>query len=119
MFLQPPIFGFLFFALVRNGITNAHLFAFLKTTRRRTTGVKFFECATHSRLINAAQYDIFIVALCVLFVLYDIDLVFFFTEAVAIDSWSIYEYYFVFVNFSLFILGLWFDYIKLGFNWSH
>lgn len=119
MFLQPPVFGFLFFALVRNGIISTHLFSFLKTSRRRLQSVKFFECAAHPRLLNAVQYDIFILSFCVLFILYDVDLIFFFTEAVNYEGWSYFEFTFVMANFLLLVLGLWYDYIKLGFNWSH
>jgi NADH:ubiquinone oxidoreductase subunit 3 (subunit A) len=86
MFLQPPIFGFLFFSIVRTGLVGSQLFSFLKTSRRRLKSVKFFECAAYPRLLNAMQYDIFVLSFCILFILYDVDLIFFFTEAVCVES---------------------------------
>jgi NADH:ubiquinone oxidoreductase subunit 3 (subunit A) len=114
--MQPPIFGFLLFSLGRLGVGSKFFFSHLKSTRRRFKSVKFFECAVYSRLINQAQYDVVTLALCVLFILYDVDLIFFFTEAVCIGQWSSLEAYFVFANFLLLIFGVWYDYIRLGFN---
>jgi NADH:ubiquinone oxidoreductase subunit 3 (subunit A) len=86
MLAQPPFFGFIFFAISRTGITSRYLFSYFKTTRKRFKSVKFFECAVYSRLINSIQYDIFVLSLCILFILYDVDLIFFFPEAVNYDS---------------------------------
>jgi len=119
MFAQPPFFGFIFFILARRGIASRFFFSFLKTTRKRFKSVKFFECAVYSRLVNAIQYDIYVLSFCVLFILYDVDLIFFFAEAISYDQWSISEALFVFCNFFMLAVGLWYDYIRCGFNWSH
>jgi NADH:ubiquinone oxidoreductase subunit 3 (subunit A) len=119
MLIQPPIFGFIFFAVARSGVAAKFFFSFLKTTRKRHKSVKFFECAVYARLVNSIQYDIFVLSFCVLFILYDVDLIFFFTEAICIEHWSTFEVVFIFINLLLFIFGLWYDYIRLGFNWSH
>lgn len=84
-FIQPPIFGFLFFSLSRSGLASRHLLALLKATRARHKSVKFFECASYARLLNTVQYDVFVLSFCVLFILYDVDLIFFFTEATCVD----------------------------------
>jgi NADH:ubiquinone oxidoreductase subunit 3 (subunit A) len=86
MFVQPPIFGFIFFALSRSGVAAKFFFSFLRATRVRYKSVKFFECAVYSRLVNSIQYDIFVLSFCILFILYDVDLIFFFTEVVCYES---------------------------------
>lgn len=106
MFMQPPFFGFIFFSVTRSGVASRFFFSYLKTTRRRFKSVKFFECAVYSRLINHIQYDVFVLSFCVLFVLYDVDLIFFFTEVVCLDGWSFVEAAFVFFNFFLLLVGL-------------
>ena len=116
MFAQPPFFGFIFFAVTRSGVASRFFFSFLKTTRKRFKSVKFFECAVYSRLINSVQYDIYVLSFCILFVLYDVDLIFFIGEAVCFEQWAFVEMFFVFFNFLLFLAGLWYDYIRCGFN---
>ena len=85
LLLQPPIFGFLFFSVARSGLAARFLFSQLKTTRARYKSIKFFECAVYSRLINSIQYDIFVLSFCILFILYDVDLFFFFTEVTCFE----------------------------------
>jgi NADH:ubiquinone oxidoreductase subunit 3 (subunit A) len=116
MIAQPPFFGFVLFLLSRRGVVSKFFFSFLKTTRRRFKSVKFFECAVYSRLTSSIQYDVFILSFCVLFILYDVDLLFFFAEAVNFDQWSYIEFFFVTLNFALLVVGLWYDYIRCGFN---
>ena len=118
-FILPPLFGFAVFALSRAGLSGRHLLTLLRATRMRHKSVKFFECATYSRLLNSVQYDVFVLSFCVLFILYDVDLIFFFTEATCLDLWAWGEVGFLAGNFILLALGLWYDYVRLGFNWSH
>ena len=52
-----------------------------KTGRIKKKSVRFFECAVYARLIGHLRYDIQILAFCALFIIYDVDLVFFLAEA--------------------------------------
>jgi NADH:ubiquinone oxidoreductase subunit 3 (subunit A) len=84
--IQPPIVGLLLLGLTRLSLISTSFGSFTKTTRRRLYSAKFFECAAHPRLLHAAHYDIVAISLCVVFVLYDVDLVFFFVEAVCFEG---------------------------------
>jgi NADH:ubiquinone oxidoreductase subunit 3 (subunit A) len=106
MFSQPPFFGFLFFIVARAGVTSRFFFSYLKTTRKRFKSVKFFECAVYSRLVNSIQYDINVLSFCILFILYDVDLIFFFTEVTNFENWGLCEGCFVLLNFLLLAVGL-------------
>ncbi len=86
MLAQPPFFGFIFFSVTRSGVASRFFFSYLKTTRKRFKSVKFFECAVYSRLLNSIQYDIYVLSFCVLFILYDVDLIFFVAEAVCFEQ---------------------------------
>lgn len=119
LLVQPPVFGFIFFSVTRSGVAAKFFFSFFRVTRSRQKSIKFFECAVYSRLVGAIQYDIYVLSFCVLFILYDVDLIFFVAEAVCAEQWSVAELGFIAINFVLFIFGLWYDYIRLGFNWSH
>ena len=119
VFIQPPVLGILLFVLGRTAISSKFIFSFFKVYKKKLKGVKFFECAVYPRLLNTFQYDIFILSFCLIFILYDLDLIFFFTEATNITNWTIFEFIFILFNFLMFLLGIWVDYIKNGFNWSH
>jgi NADH:ubiquinone oxidoreductase subunit 3 (subunit A) len=48
--------------------------------RQRLRNVRFFECAAVPRLVGTLRYNIQGLAFCGLFLIYDVDLVFFFAE---------------------------------------
>jgi hypothetical protein len=86
VFIQPPLVGLLLFMLGRTALSSKFIFSFFKTYKKKLKGIKFFECAAYPRLVNTFQYDIFILSFCIVFILYDLDLIFFFTEATNFTS---------------------------------
>jgi NADH:ubiquinone oxidoreductase subunit 3 (subunit A) len=48
--------------------------------RQRGRGVRFFECGAVPRLIGSLRYSAPVLTFCALFLIYDIDLLFFLTE---------------------------------------
>jgi NADH:ubiquinone oxidoreductase subunit 3 (subunit A) len=85
VYVQPVIVGLALFLVYRKRLASRSLFSQQRGVRRHLKSIRFFECASFSRLIGQLHYDLPILALSVLFLLYDIDLVFFFAEAA---NWS-------------------------------
>jgi hypothetical protein len=56
--------------------------------RSRSRGIRFFECSAITRQLGLLRYSNVSTGLCVLFVLYDLDLLFFFAEMVAMIVWA-------------------------------
>ena len=53
--------------------------------RQRLRSTRFFECAAYSRLVGWLRYGTQGLALCAVFLIYDLDLIFFFAEMSAYD----------------------------------
>ncbi len=117
--LQPLFVGLILLLLSKLGLNSRFFFFFIKNIRFKFKSINFFECAVYSRLLNIITYDIFMLSLCILFILYDVDLIFFFTEVLCVDYWVYNELLFIFINLLLLFCGLWYDYLYLGFNWSY
>jgi len=79
-YMQPPILGFILFMVARQGLINKALFSYQRAARKRFKNVRFFECGVYSRLLGALRYDLQALSFTVMFVLYDVDLFFFFSE---------------------------------------
>ena len=56
--------------------------------RRRLKSTRFFECAAYARLVGWLRYGTQGLALCAVFLIYDVDLVFFFAEVTTFDQWT-------------------------------
>ena len=87
-YAQPPIMGFVLFLLARPALISRALAFQLRGVRKRQKSVRFFECAVYARLIGHLRYDIQILAFCALFIIYDVDLVFFLAEATHYELWG-------------------------------
>jgi NADH:ubiquinone oxidoreductase subunit 3 (subunit A) len=85
---QPPIIGYALYLIARPTLQARPLLLQLRGVRRRLKSVRFFECAAYSRLNGKLQYDVHALSLCALFILYDIDLLFFFLDATTYSFWS-------------------------------
>lgn len=119
IYIQPPFIGLLLFGLTRQSLSNQSLFSHLRAARKRFKGVRFFECAAYPRLLGRLRYDLQALSLAVVFLIYDVDLLFFFSEVYAADYWSFYHL-FLFILYGLFfIAGLWYDVVRQGLGWSN
>lgn len=85
-YLQPPFFGFLLFMLARQGLLNKVLFTHYRASRKRHKNVRFFECAVYARLLGALRYDLQALSFTVVFILYDVDLLFLYSEVLFVES---------------------------------
>lgn len=79
-YFQPPFLGFVLFMIARQGLINKALFSQFRASRKRLKNVRFFECSAYSRLVGGLRYDVQALSFAVVFILYDVDLFFFFTE---------------------------------------
>jgi len=80
VYSQPLILGLLMVCATR---PRATLFAGLARnlgSRYRLRGARFFECAAYPRLVGWLRFGTQALTLCAFFLLYDLDLVFFFSE---------------------------------------
>lgn len=84
-FLQPPFVGMLLFSLTRQGLLNRTYLASLRSIRKKAKGARYFECAVYPRLLGQLRYDLQVLSFVLIFILYDVDLLFFFSEVVAVD----------------------------------
>lgn len=96
------------------GATSAHI----STTRNSLSAYRFFECATYSRLGSRLNYNVQTFSICMAFLLYDLDLFFFLPEASHLESNGPLELFAIAVFLAFFVVGLWFDYTRFGFEWA-
>jgi NADH:ubiquinone oxidoreductase subunit 3 (subunit A) len=80
--------------------------------------VRFFECAAYARLLGQLRYDLQVLALCAVFLLYDVDLVFFLAEATSQSWWATEQALLVVVLAALFALGLFYDTRRGSLMWA-
>jgi hypothetical protein len=86
VYAQPPVLGLLLVFAFWSRLTDTAWLAQYFGVRRRLKSTRFFECAAYSRLVGWLRYGTQGLALCAVFLIYDVDLIFFFTEATAFDQ---------------------------------
>ena len=86
VYLQPPLLGLLLTFALRPSLVDAAWFSRYAGARQRFRSTRFFECASYARLTGWLRYGTQSLALCAVFLLYDIDLVFFFAEMTTYDQ---------------------------------
>lgn len=110
LYLQPPFVGLLLFVLGYRRLILSANFAVIGLLRQRRPGVRVFECAVAGRLGVAGAgaqgglegpYQAFIA----LFLLYDLDFLFFLSEATFYHHWSGAQALLGLVYGGLFLLG--------------
>ncbi len=77
--------------------------------RQRLRSTRFFECAAYSRLVGWLRYGTQGLALCAVFLIYDLDLIFFFAEMSTYDHWTWGQLALCVVYFLFFACGLVYD----------
>ncbi len=106
--------GLLLFVLGYRRLVLSTSFSVIGLLRQRRPGVRVFECAVGGRLGTGASgpqgglegpYQAFIA----LFLLYDLDFLFFLSEATFYHHWSGPQAFLAFLYGLLFILGAWVD----------
>lgn len=117
-YIQPPVLSYIIFVFTKNSVFSYSWFEQLSFIKKKKKSIKFFECSAYSRLINYYQYDIHCFIFCILFILYDVDLIFFFSESVFIESWSIFDALVFLMYLFFFFMGFWYDYERYSFYWS-
>jgi hypothetical protein len=114
LYLQPPFVGLLLFVLGYRRLVLSANFSVVGLLRSRRPGVRVFECAVAGRLGVGGSgpqgglegpYQAFIA----LFLLYDLDFLFFLSEATFYHHWSGLQGSLAFLYGALFILGAWID----------
>ena len=86
VYAQPPLLGLLLAMVIRPALVDAAWFSRYMGARQRFRSTRFFECASYARLTGWLRYGTQSLALCAVFLIYDIDLVFFFAEMITYGS---------------------------------
>jgi NADH:ubiquinone oxidoreductase subunit 3 (subunit A) len=118
VYAQPPVLGFALVSLSWGSLAEGGRLGFLGGARRRPKSIKFFECATYSRAGGRISYDLSTISLALVFILYDLDLIFFFSEATGVIGWGLVEWSLVCAYLLFFIVGVWYDKLRGGLGWS-
>jgi hypothetical protein len=92
MVAQPMCLGSLLFAIARQRLLSGLGWGARNLgPRLRLRGTRFFECAAYPRLQGVVRYQTQALALCGVFLIYDLDLLFFFPELARLGVWSTWQ----------------------------
>lgn len=116
--VQPLLIGLLVTFSFNNIFFNSKFYKYYNNIRNKTTTTKLYECSTYSRLNNKYTYGVQTISMCLAYIIYDVDVIFFFSESTQFLEYTISEVWILFMLFFFFILGIFFDYKKLTFNWK-
>ena len=86
VYTQPFIMGLLVLIASRPRLSVFYWTTRNVSTRHHAKGTRFFECAAYPRLTGWLRYGTQGLALCAVFLLYDLDLVFFFSEVTNFET---------------------------------
>ena len=114
--IQPLIIGFLVLLSIKNYFYNFFFFKYYNNLRIKTITTKLYECSTYSKLTTKYSYNIYTLSSCIMFLVYDVDLIFFFSETTTFINNSIFNLFVLLFLFILFIAGFIFDYKYFTFN---
>lgn len=78
-------------------------------SNKNNTNTRLYECATVSRKNNLFTYSVNFLSLIISYLVYDVDLLFFFSEVTIVSSLSLDEFLYFFLFIYFFIIGLFFD----------
>mgnify|MGYP001807753918 CR=1 FL=1 len=124
LYLQPPFVGLLLFVLGYRRLILTTNFSVIGLLRQRRPGVRAFECAVAGRLGIAGSgsqgglegpYQAFIA----LFLIYDLDFIFFLSEATFYHHWSGAQAFLALTYGALFVLGAWVDNNVYSPTWTY
>lgn len=116
--VQPLIVGFLVIFSIKNYFYSFFFYRYYNAIRVKTITTKLYECSTYSKLTSKYSYSIYTLSSCVMFIVYDVDLIFFFSETNSFINNSTQNLIVLVVLFFLFIVGFMFDYKYFTFNWN-
>lgn len=111
------LLGLLYFKVPSSFFTFSWLKR-LKGQKNERRGGKFYECSVRPRLVTKVQYNLPILGFCVLFIIYDVDLIFFMPMVVSSAVWSLANVFFFILIVFLFGFALWLDLKKFGALWD-
>lgn len=85
-YLQPVVLGLLLWLSLWTTLAPTVYLSGASFMRRRFASTRFFECAAYSRLVGWLRYGSQAIGLTALFLLYDVDLVFFLSETLNFEQ---------------------------------
>ena len=122
-YAQPPILGAVLFVAARRRLATSATLGSLGLVRQRRPGVRAFECAVAPRLgagagahpgAEGAAW-----AFVALFLIYDLDLLFFLSEAAFFHHWSASQAALGALYAALLLVGAWADNNAYSPTWAY
>ena len=75
----------LLFSITKQGLLLKNIFSQIRFARKKFKGARYFECAVYPRLVGKLTYDIQILSFVLLFIIYDVDLLMFYSEVISFE----------------------------------
>jgi len=116
--LQPFLIGLLVICSFNSFFYNIFFFTIYNNLRSKVINLKLYECATNSRLNSKFIYNIYNLSTCVLFIVYDVDLIFFLAEFTNFFTYDIFTLCIFLILLVLLVLGLFVDSKLITLNWK-
>ena len=122
-YVQPPVVGALLFVLAKRRLATSAALGALGLVRQRRPGIRAFECAVSPRLgagagahpgAEGAAW-----AFVALFLIYDLDLLFFLSEAALFHHWSATQAALGALYGALLLVGAWADNNAYSPTWAY
>lgn len=117
IYSQPLLLGLVGFSLAKLRLLNWTWSLRYGAVRNRLRGTRFFECAAYPRLTGWLRFSTQGLTLCAFFLLYDLDLVFFFAETTSYELWTVTSLVLLVIYFLFFIVGVCYDVWRSGLMW--
>ena len=90
--VQPLLIGLLVTLSFNNLFFNSKFYKYYNNIRNKTTTTKLYECSTYSRLNNKYTYGVQTISMCLAYIIYDVDVIFFFSESTQFLEYSFSEF---------------------------
>jgi hypothetical protein len=124
VYAQPPLLGWVLFVIGKRRLQSSSAFVALGLVRRRPVAVRAFECAVAGRLGSAGVgpqggSEGACWAFVSLFLIYDLDLLFFLGEATFTPHWGVTQACLGFLYGALLVAGAWVDNNLYSPTWSY
>lgn len=110
--VQPCLFILLLCFFFKMNIYIFYWFKIGNWLKQKTKTLKFYECAVFSKFSNFYKFDCSYLIFCIMFLFYDIDIIFFISEVVFIYFWSFENVFICLIWFFLCFFCVIYDYKK-------
>lgn len=106
---QPIIIGFVVTIGISQVTLSFSVFKKLSAHKSKVTSTRLYECSTNYRLAHFVIFELNAIALVLLYLIYDVDFMFFLAETTTLSNYSMTNLFMLAYLVFLFILSLCID----------